>query len=361
MNENKIKKVLIIRLGAIGDVVHTTIMSDAIKSRYPECRVDYLTLTGIANLIKKHKNIDKIHNFDNRRKNNLFYLLKLGFELRKEKYDVIFSLSNSLRNMIMCAVANPKKVTKRNKTTWGIESFYRTANDAFNDLPKPINLQLYLDKEVVEKIKYVIKDFPKPYIIFSPGGEQDLERQGRIWPTENWTTLGSELEKKYGGTIFVCGSKAEAKDHLKYEKIKNAVIMSGKLSLEESAALFSLSDVFLGGDSGPLHIASALDVHTIAIMGSTTNAPYGEKGHTIWSTAECTKCGQKMCDKLKKDEIHTPCMKAIQPQDVLDLVGTLKVVRHAELVSASVDFGVSTLSELIGKIHHGTDAETSSA
>ena len=107
------KKILIIRFGAIGDVVHSTIISTAIKNKYPQYKIHFLTLPFIKEMLKNDLNFEKIFEFDNSKKNNLFYLFKLGLALRKENYDVIFNLTNAFRTTFISFVANPKKVIKR--------------------------------------------------------------------------------------------------------------------------------------------------------------------------------------------------------------------------------------------------------
>ena len=73
---NKEKKILIIRFGAIGDVVHSTIISTAIKNKYPQYKIHFLTLPYIKEMLKNDFNFKKIFEFDDSKKNNLLYLYK---------------------------------------------------------------------------------------------------------------------------------------------------------------------------------------------------------------------------------------------------------------------------------------------
>ncbi len=319
------KKILIIRLGAIGDVVHSTVIQQSIKQKYPEYEISFLTSELISPLIEDDINLKKVYTFSMKQKNNLPYLLKLGFELRKEKFDIVINLTNSLRNNFISLIINPKKLLRRNKNrVHAVDAFFNSAKEFFNDIEKPENIKLYLDKNSLKKINEMVEKYPKPYFIISPGGEHDNYRQGRIWPDKYWIELSNKLISEFKGTIFIAGSKGEQKSHKKLSmQINNSVLMSGELTLEESACLFSMADIFISGDSGPLHIASALGIKTLGIMGSTAAVacgPYGKNGYSINSDIECIGCNLLKCPKLNKNEIYTPCMTSLYPKIVMSLV-----------------------------------------
>jgi len=317
-------KYLIIRLGAIGDVVHSTIIAQAIKNKDNNCEIHFLTADFIKPLIELSPFIDKVIPFDMKKSNNFFYLFKTGFKLLFERYDIIFPLSNTVRNFIMTYFAFPKKIVKRNRNrVHAVDAFYNTAVDGLGELEKPKKIILNINPELKEKINGLTKDFPRPYFVFSPGGANDNARQGRIWADESWIELGNQLVSKYGGTVFIVGSKGEREHHKVFEKINNSKIFSGELSLEESAALYSLSDIFFSGDSGPLHIAGCFDCNIIALYGSTNPisvSPYGHDNSCIIPKTDCKFCEKRVCSELKEGEKITPCMRSITPEMILGFI-----------------------------------------
>lgn len=319
----KREKVLIMRLGAIGDVVHSTIIAQALKMANPNTEVHFLTLDFIAPLLENNPNIDKVITMNDKLSKNYLYIVYLGLKLFPERYSRIFMLSHTLRNYLLCFLSG-SKFQKRNKNrVHAVDAFFNTVCDAYGELEKPKNLQLAIKPELEQNLRERFKDLPRPLVAFNPGGANDLERQGRIWADEYWIELGNMLQEKYGATVFVCGSKAEQENHQQYKAIKNAQITSGKLSLAESAGLYSICDLFISGDSGPLHIASALDINTIGIMGSTAPkncGPYGNKGYVVEPNIDCKYCGKKSCKELEEGEKITPCMKSISPNDVIKLI-----------------------------------------
>jgi len=317
------KKILIIRLGAIGDVVHTTIIHQSIKEKYPDCEIHFLTANFIAPLLENDPNLAKVHSFDINKKNNILYLFRLGLQLRKENFDTIITLQNSTRSRLLNIIANPKKIVYRNKhRIHAVDAFFNTAKEIFDEIEKPKDLKIYLSAQAINSIESKIQDRPRPFFVINPGGENDSLRQGRIWSLKNWTILSEKLITEYGGTVFIAGSENEKKYHKELSRISSSVLFSGELTLEESAALFSKADLVVSGDSGPLHMASALGCKTLGLMGSTTATacgPYGSKGYAISPLFDCPTGCDKICLQ-SKESIYKPCIQSITPEIVFDFI-----------------------------------------
>ncbi len=320
---NKKKKILIIRLGAIGDVVHTTIIPKAIKNKYPDYEIHYLTQNEIAPILDNNPYIDKVIPMITKKKKDNKYLLELGCELFKERYDIVFCLTNALRNMLFAAMCLPKQIVLKSadKQSW-VENFFNTAKKVFKDIEFPYSLTLGLNRSADEKITEYIEEYPEPYTIIVPGGGTDGNRQGRIWNINNWKKLSDKILSEYGGTVFVCGGKSEKKFHQQLQG-DNIVITSGEFNLGESSALLSKADLVISGDTGPAHIASAHGVRVLALLGSTSPdkiKPYGNNGYYISSDYNCKYCWKKKCKLLKAGERYTPCMETLTPEQVFDFV-----------------------------------------
>ncbi len=328
----KLKKILVLRFGALGDIVHTTIIPQAIKAKYPEYEVHYCCEARYVHVLQNNADIDKIIEFDHKRKKDFSYNLEVALKLRHEHYDVVLNLTNAFRNNFMTFIANPKH--KFTKVPMGhkhvVDAFFLSAKQAFPELKQPKNLRLGLDSAALEEMKTRLAEYPQPFVVLSPGGQTDNNRQGRAWPAENWIELGNLLKGIFGGTIFISGSPDEKEFHKTiFDKIGGAVLFSGELSIAQSMALFSLCDLFISGDSGPLHIASGLGVKTIGLFGSTNPEnvkPYGENGNYIGALSKCKFCWQKQCKKLKEGKKYTPCMSSIKPEHILNLINKKKLL-----------------------------------
>lgn len=326
------KKILVLRFGALGDLVHTTIIPQAIKMKYPDYEIHYCSEARYIDVLQNNPDIDKIIAFDHKRKKDLSYNLKIALQLRKENYDVIFNLTNAFRNNLMTLIANPKqtfgKVSMGHKHV--VDAFFLSAEKAFPELEKPKTLRLGLDNAALEKVKNLIAPYSGVKIVLSPGGQTDNNRQGRAWPAKNWVELGKLLKQLFNATIFITGAPDELASHKEIaENIEGSVLLTGELSIAESMSLFSLCDLFISGDSGPLHIASGLGINTLGLFGSTNPenvAPYGFRGYFVPANSKCKYCWKKKCERLKKDKKYTPCMLSISPAHVIDVINRQKLL-----------------------------------
>jgi len=320
---SKPKKILIIRLGALGDVVMTTIIAKAVKQKHPDYIIHYLTQSEIAPVIANCPDIDKIILWDRKNRKSFKQLVSVGFTLFKEHYDIVFNLTVAVRNCLLSLMSCAGRIVyrKRTKGLW-IEDFYYTAQSVIKDIDKPDRLDIGLNPKSEQTIDADISNYPHPYIMIAPGGGTDRTRQGRIWNIKNWKELITKLQNIYGGTVFVCGIGSEL-DYHKTLSGQNVVICSGRYNINESSALLSKADLMISGDTGPLHIASAHNVKTLALLGSTSPdkiKPYGKNGYYISSDDECKYCWKKKCIKELIDKKYTPCMEHITTDMVLNKI-----------------------------------------
>ena len=123
------KKILIIREGAIGDVVHTTNVFRSIKETYPNVEIDYVTGPVPAQLLQNDSRLNRVIVLESKKYS---YLFKLASQLRKEKYDLIINLqttkklTNSMQSKTFSEL--PKKHLKKLKTqmilNWKFQTIY---------------------------------------------------------------------------------------------------------------------------------------------------------------------------------------------------------------------------------------------
>lgn len=314
------KRILIIKLGAIGDVVHSMIIPAAIKQKYPDCEIHYLTSDKISEMLEKNPLIDKLYRWNGEKK-GLIQILHTAFLFLFNRYDVIFNLTHSTKTFLLSYLAFPKVVmNKKDRDFSWVENYYYIAKDILPDLTLPPRLSLTVCNKEAQKISDILKGYIRPYVIFSPAGSADKNRQGRVWNIKKWQELADKIKSTYGGTVFVCGSEQEIEVH---SKLTNVEILTGQFELKETVALLGEADLVVSGDTGLAHIASALDKYVVMLTGSTSPdkiKPYGDKGFCIDTPNECRHCWQKKCKYELVDEVYTPCMEAITSDMVMDLV-----------------------------------------
>lgn len=316
------KKILIIRLGAIGDVVHTTNLYRAIKRQNPEIELHYLTSELIKPLLEEDKDLSKIITAPDKFKFLSSASKKLIQELKKENYDLVINLQPSLKTRLTAIFAGIKKQIsyKKNFKVHAVKNFWQTGLQIFPNLQEIKDLRLYLPQYALNSAKDIVKNLKHPIIVINAGG-MFSKRQGRTYPVEKWVELTKQLEEKYNSSIILNGAKEDSDFLSPLSKIKNSLNLMGKLSLVESCAVISQADLMISGDSGPLHIASALGVKSIGLYGSMPVNRTGCycNGENIVSPKNCVPCNRRKCKYLKgTNKIYTPCMEEISIEKILE-------------------------------------------
>lgn len=318
----KYQKILIIRQGAIGDVVHTSNIFRSIKNYNPKAQIDYVTGKVPAQLIEHDSHLNHVYVLKGK---DYKYLTKLGLELRKQKYDLIINLQPSIRFRYLAFLAGAKSqvIYKKTFKLHAVENFFETAKKKIKELENPQNLELELPQEVVDKVR---ADFPTDKKIVILNTQTSAARHGRKWPMEYFKELALDLIDKYDCLIVISGSKEDVEAVKMFENLHpDIVVTAGKYSILESAALFSLADVVVSSDTGPLHIATAvkkpfcIGLYGAASVGRT--GPWGENHFAVSADLDCIPCDRRKC-KIKEyrgKEIN-PCLMAIKPEHILRVI-----------------------------------------
>lgn len=316
------KRILIIRQGAIGDVVHSTNVFRSIKEAYPEAKIDYASSKVPAELLLNDSRLNRVIVLEDKKYS---YLFKLAGELRKEKYDLVINLQPSLRFKFLAFMTFPKKIVTYKKTfkLHAVENFFRTAKKALKEIENPNDLKLEISKEIIDRVK---EDIPQDKKIVILNTQVSLTRQGRKWSTKNYKDLALSILENYDCNILIAGSKEDESKVTVFENLHpNIKIIAGKYSIAESAAVFSLADVFISGDTGPLHIASAMGKpYCIGLYGAapaSRTGPWGINHFALSADLSCIPCNKRKCSINEYSETDiNPCMSAIKPEHVLRVI-----------------------------------------
>lgn len=144
----------------------------------------------------------------------------------------------------------------------------------------------------------------------------------KFWKSEAWAELADLLIEKAKATVILCGSTADL-PHMRQiaGRMRHApVVAAGQLNLAEAVALAALCDVYVGVDSGPMHIAALAGTKVVALFGPTDPArvgPYGE-GHKVIrrSDLECLGCRKRSCRDRR-------CLEGLTARTVFDEITRL--------------------------------------
>ena len=336
-------RILIIKLSAIGDVVHSLPVLSALRRLYPNSSIHWLVEEAAAGLLQDHPLLDRV--LISRRKSWISGLKQgrisvlkefwnfLG-AVRAERYDLILDLQNLFKSALWVAVARgPRKV--------GFSSTKELAYLPLNEKIGPEDFNLHAVDRYMEFVRY-LGDYDEPLCFSVPvtplqvaGVDQLLKEVGlkgrkvvalnpmALWPTKLWnprsfSELADRLAKELGlGVVFTGGEQDwDSVEEIIARMSSSPVNFCGRLNLLELAALFSRCALVISTDTGPMHLAAAMGTPVVALFGPTApdrTGPYGP-GHVVLRTGiPCSPCLKKKCADPK-------CMYEITPEIVFDAV-----------------------------------------
>lgn len=337
------QSILLIQTAFLGDAVLTTPLMTAIHEKFPSAKLSVLCTPEVSEVFGNHAAKPEILIFDKRGAHRSFLSRwQLGKSLRARSFDWAIIPHRSFTSAMIAALAGiPRRVGfSRSQGRW-LFTHIVPFQWGVHDVDRNLALLEPLGARISEG-KLGMRPDPEAQASVSKrlqeAGVAASDRvlginPGSVWATKRWLPEGfaavaDHAIQKGLKVVFVGGSKdkstVDAVTALMKEK---AVDWVGKTSLKELIAVIARAQVFLTNDSGPMHIAAACGVPTVAIFGPTTKElgffPYGS-GHTvIEKNLSCRPCGLHGHEKCPLG--HFQCMRTITADEVFQAVeGKLK-------------------------------------
>ncbi|OQY09771.1 MAG: lipopolysaccharide heptosyltransferase II [Fusobacteriia bacterium 4572_132] len=327
------KKILIIHTAFIGDIVLSTPLIRAIKEKYKNSEIYYLTTPSGKAILKNNPNLKKIISYDKNGKDKgikkLFDLIKV---IKEERFDIAIIPHRYLKSSLIAFGGKIKErigysnsegqmlLTDKIKYQKNIHEVQRLLSliEEKNVSIKKNKIELYPGKKEIKKVDEIWKKYNlkgNKVIIIAPGSKWFT----KMWPIEYYNELIKKLIQDENNKVILVGGNDEKDLKLiQDEKILNLI---GKTSLLELAELLKKSDLLVGNDSSPLHIASAFNTKIIAMFGATTKSlgfyPWSKNSVVLENkNLECRPCGLHGGNTCP--EKHFKCMREIKPEEVLE-------------------------------------------
>lgn len=325
------RKILIVKPSSLGDVIHSLPFLNAVKTCFPKSEIHWVIAKGLEGILESHPMINKLWVIDKDSWKNIQNVkstiqeIKVLFKkLKQEKYDLVVDLQGLLRSgVITGATGAPVRIGFR-EAREGSSVFY-THKVAGGKNIHAVDRYLKIAESLgcnIADISFPFSTFDsslsfipdpsslKDYVVIVPGARWKT----KIWPAEKFGKLVSLLPLE----SIIVGSKTDKAiaDEIVSLSGGRAVSLAGKTNLRELIAVISRANFIVSNDSGPMHIAAALNVPVFAIFGPTDpsrTGPYG-KGHTIIrEDILCSPCFRKSCDDMK-------CMKDLSVEKVYGII-----------------------------------------
>lgn len=295
-----VRNVLMVRLSAIGDVVHTMPVAAALKRSFPHIRLVWAVEDRCAELVECNCYVDEVfslprHAWRMRRLSPKTWLdggSKL-LELRRRRFDLALDLQGLLKSAVVALASGApvrlgyhwqregarflvKGVPPPTEPSHVVEQYLDVVR-ALGGEVEPVDFGLGIPDAAVASIRRLLRDLgvSSPYAVINPSAGHPRKR----WPPERFAVVCERLRAEGVAPVLVGHSSdapiAAAIQSACHDLVADAV---GRTSLVELAALIRDSRLHIAGDTGSVHMAAALGVPLVALYAATDPArsgPYG--------------------------------------------------------------------------------------
>ena len=305
----------------LGDTVMATPAIENLISYYSESEFVVVGSEISVEVLRSHPNISKIYVIDKK----YFSILYLSRELKN--FDKFFTFRNSFRSNLFRLLINSKKKYLFKKDNFRkihqVEKYSKFINNSLKTDYSIGALVIHSNQSFKETNSSKVKK--KPMLGVNPGASYgDAKR----WYPEEFAEVIAALSNQYDITILGGPREKEIAFDIQRLIMKKGVSnyqnLAGKLSVSQLIISISNFDLFITGDSGPMHIAANFKVPTISIFGPTrpheTAQWKNEKGVIIKKNLTCQPCMKRVCP-LK----HHDCMRLIKADDILSKIRALNL------------------------------------
>ncbi|MFQ5780765.1 MAG: lipopolysaccharide heptosyltransferase II [Nitrospiria bacterium] len=331
------KKILVRMPNWIGDAVMAVPALSALRVHFKDAQITLLAKPLVAALFEYHPDIDRIIIYEDRGKHyGLIGLWRLIRSLRNEGFDLAFLFQNALEAALIAAGAG---IPKRVGYAGDGRTFLLTGSLKKKGAPSH-RREAYL--ALMRLVGFIGWDGfeTRPTLVVTPEEQQAawtlLESYGisktdcivginpgaaygpsKRWLTSRFAAVADRLVAEFNVKVLIFGGPAEIKiaENVQREMKNRSIVLAGKTSVREMMALVSRCRLFLTNDSGPMHVASALEIPLVATFGPTNpdgTSPAGNRSLVVQNKADCAPCRHRECP------IDHRCMEGLSVEAVYE-------------------------------------------
>ena len=280
-------KIALVKLSALGDIVHAMVVLEFIKKYNPEIEIDWIVEKNYKELLEFNPNISKVHvvNIKKIKKKKSFFLLLK--ELRRVhkfgSYDLVIDMQGLVKSALVSRLIPSKHTLGFDKSSIreSISSIFYTKTFNYpydqNIIERNIALIEFAlgmkvnKKEIENKLpflyahqKYLDSNLSnsKKNILLVPGASH----KSKCYPVSNLANLITLFDANF---LVIWGNQKEKKMADKLKVLSPSINICQKLSIDQLISLISQIDLVIGPDTGPTHIGWALNIPSITLFGST--------------------------------------------------------------------------------------------
>lgn len=346
--------ILVVKLSAIGDVIHTLPAVLALRRRYPKAHLTWVVETAASDLVLGHPAVDRvlvsrrkewIAAFRNGPDRMTAFREAAAFvaRLRDRRYDLVIDFQQLLKSAMIVVLAGGRVRTGFDR---GMEHM-EESHLALNRRIPPVSMEIHALRRYLllvetlgtppDEVEYGLP--VDPVAEAAVGRLLSAERVGdgrplvavnpmAQWPTKLWDEdrfgqAADEIRDRFGVHVVFTGGPGDraVTGRIRSRMRGPSADLTGRTRLRELAALYRRCACLVTTDTGPMHLAAAVGTPVAALFGPTApwrTGPFGEGHHVLRGEAPCAPCFKRSCRRGDRK-----CMSDISVERVVMAVGDL--------------------------------------
>ena len=316
IDKKKVKKVLIITLSNIGDIILTTPVLEALIAEFPDAQIDVMTGPAGEAIFSHHDKVSKVIIYN--KKVSPFKKFILFISLWKNRYNLIADLRNTVLPLVLCAryITNPFRHGKRSAIHKKELHLSRLRDMGINVENAKLNIPIGEgDRKHADELLGDLKD--RPFIVVSPGAKSHVKR----WHLKKFAGLCDKVKEDLGYDVVLIGDVHDSivmERLLFYAKTKPLNLME-KTNIRELAYIIKKSRLLITNDSAPIHVGSVVGARILVFFGPTDEKKYGpvtkHNSKVLRKSISCAPCQTSQCVNNKN---KYQCLKDISVEEAFE-------------------------------------------
>ncbi|MBX7066781.1 MAG: putative lipopolysaccharide heptosyltransferase III [Parachlamydiales bacterium] len=348
---NGVKKILVIKLRQLGDVLLTGPVFKALKRRFPNAEVHAYVYSEAFPMLQGHPGVDRLIGYDRGWKKlgvwgRLMKEWAVWRGIRRGGYDLVINLTEGDRGALAAKISKARvRVGFEPKGKWqkdlythvvkhcpGLRHTVERNLDALRRIgifPPLEERELFL--EVKEEARIKAREWVEgSFVLIHPTSRWRF----KCWPVDKMSKLTEELIRRGKRVVFTSGpDRVEQEMVAEITNGLDVVNLSGKITLQELSALIDQSELLVCVDSVPFHMANALKKRVVALFGPTSDVTWGPwrnpEARVVAQNLSCRPCYMDGCGGSKMSD----CLATLEIGAVLKAIDDLELCASSPLLS----------------------------
>lgn len=338
-----VQRILIVLLGALGDVARASTIIPPLRRRFPDARISWVVETKSASFVRLNTRVDEVFEFSRSRWWEAAGLLRT---LRRQRFDLVLDLQRHLKSGLFSAGSGGNiRIGVHRRNAKEFNWLFNTQQCQFvpDSSSKMVLYEAFLaELGITEGLDQSGGFQREQFVPLTPDAVRQLSQPavgvvlGSTWPTKDLPRQGYEqlvkgLLASTNFSVVLLGDKTQAALGEEIERVcgdnprvKN---VAGRTSLPELMGILTTSVAVVGPDSGPGHLSSLVGTPYVTVFGPTDPrrvAPLGSEQFSITPAISCAPCWRRTCPGL-----DTLCMRLHAPREIVEQVVAAAASRTA--------------------------------